>query len=271
MVITVGNGMGKIEINIWGGENNIRIYNSKKEEIGLTTDREDYHDELNKIVWSLDSKGYITNKKVGSLHKYMMQKWYGHDVVEEFYRKGFIIEHINNKHNDNRISNLTFYSRTRNVAKGMYFDKETEQIGDKLQVTIHKDFFKGCYQISIVFNDCFFTLREDEAVVQIYALYLLYNRDISYDTVVNDATDIITMFQEKDEIDLSNIKYWDYKLYDEDSEEIFGINFIENDTEDDKTLCIPFDDCIFRMVPQEEKWEPAKEKNRLFCECIIHN
>lgn len=266
-----GDVMGKIHIKIWGGENNIRIYNNNKAEIGLATDREDYHDELNKLVWSLDNKGYIKNKEVGSLHKYMMQKWYGDDVVDKFYQKGFIIDHINNKHNDNRISNLAFYSKTRNVAKGMYFDRESEQIGDELRLTIHKDFQKKCYQISIAFNDCFFTLREPDVLVQIYALYLFYNSDISYDTVVNDATDIITMFQENDEIDLSNLKYCDYKLYDENSDSIFDIKFTEHNTEDDQTLCIPMDDCIFRVVPQEENWEPTKGKNRLSCELIIRN
>lgn len=261
--------MGKINIKIWGGEDTVKIYNSKKEEIGVTTGREDYHDELKKIVWSMDSKGYITNKKVGSLHKYIMQKWYGCDAVEKFYQNGYIIEHINNKHNDNRISNLAFYLRTRNVAKAMYFDREAEQIEDELKVTIHKDFFKECYQISLIFNDCFFALREGEVLVQIYALYLLYNRDISYDTVVNDATDIITMFQEKDEIDLSNLKYWDYKLYDENSDSIFDMDFTENDTEEDIMLCIPLDECIFKEVPKEENWEPPKEINRLYCEVII--
>lgn len=263
--------MGKVKIKIWGGENSIKVYNKKKEEIGLATDREEYHDELNKLVWSLDNKGYIKNKKVGSLHKYIMQKWYGDDVVDKFYQNGFIIDHINNQHNDNRISNLAFYSRTRNVSKGMYFDKESEQIGDELQVTIHKYFLKKCYQISMAFNDCFFTLKEDEVLVQIYALYLLYNSDISYDSVVNDATDIITMYQENNEIDLSNLNYCDYKLYDQYSDSIFDIKLIEENTEDDIILSIPWDECVFRIVPQEENWEPKKVKNRLYCELIIHD
>lgn len=135
--------MGKTIIKIWGGENSIEIYNKRKEKIGIATDRDDYHDELYKLAWNLNSKGYIVNKKVGSLHKYMMGKWYGDEVVREFYNKGYIIDHINNEHYDNRISNLAFYLRTRNVAKGMYFDKESKQIRDKLLVQIHKDFSKN--------------------------------------------------------------------------------------------------------------------------------
>ena len=83
--------MGKTIIKIWGGENSIEIYNKRKEKIGIATDRDDYHDELYKLAWNLNSKGYIVNKKVGSLHKYMMGKWYGDEVVREFYNKGYIM------------------------------------------------------------------------------------------------------------------------------------------------------------------------------------
>ena len=262
--------MGKTIIKIWGGENSIEIYNKRKEKIGIATDRDDYHDELYKLAWNLNSKGYIVNKKGGSLHKYMMGKWYGDEVVREFYNKGYIIDHINNEHYDNRISNLAFYLRTRNVAKGMYFDKESKQIRDKLLVQIHKDFSNKCYQISLVFNDFFITMREDDTIVRIYALYLLYNNDVLYSTVVNNATDIITMFQEKDVIDLSGLKYCDYEIYDEKSETLFGIN-LANDESNNETPCIIIDDWEFRVVHQKEHWNPARKGRRLPCELIIHN
>ena len=261
--------MGKTIIKIWGGENSIEIYNKRKEKIGIATDRDDYHDELYKLAWNLDSKGYIVNKKVGSLHKYMMGKWYGDEVVREFYNKGYIIDHINNEHYDNRISNLAFYLRTRNVAKGMYFDKESKQIRDRLLVQIHKDFSNKCYQISLVFNDSFITMREDDTIVRIYTLYLLYN-DVLYSTVVNDATDIITMFQEKDEIDLSGLKYFDYEICDEKSETLFGINLV-NDERNNETPYFIIDDWEFRVAPQKEHWNPGRNGRRLPCELIIHN
>jgi hypothetical protein len=53
--------MGKTIIKIWGGENSIEIYNKRKEKIGIATDRDDYHDELYKLAWNLNSKGYIVN------------------------------------------------------------------------------------------------------------------------------------------------------------------------------------------------------------------
>lgn len=260
--------MGKTIIKIWSGENSIEIYNKKNEKIGIATDRYDYHDELNKLVWNLDTRGYIINKKVGSLHKYMMNKWYGDAVVQEFYEKGYVIDHINNEHYDNRISNLAFYSRTRNVAKGMYFDKESKWIRDKLLVQIYKDFLNECYQIALVFNGCFFIMQEDESIVRIYALYLLYNNDISYSTVVNDATDIITMFQEKKEIDLSEVKYFNYDICDENSNTLLGMDWA-NEEKNDETPYLVIDDWEFRSAPQKDHWSYAKNGRRLPYELVI--
>lgn len=33
---------------------------------------------------------------------------------------------------------------------------------------------------------------------------------------------------------------------------------------------ISMDDCIFTVVPEED-WKPAKQKNRLYCEVIVHS
>ena len=258
--------MGKVIIKIWGDKN------KEKKEIGITTDRKDYHAELDGLVWNRDKKGYIKNRSVGYLHKYTMEKWYGEETVEKFYQRGFVIEHINNRHYDNRISNLAFYPKNRNVAKGMYFDKEVKSIENKLLVTIHKDFFENCYQISLTFNDTFFMLEKNDEVLQIYALYLFYNKDISYNTIINEATDIITIYQEKDEIDLSRLRYCGYRVYNEKSDSLFGINLKENDISNDEECLfdISMDDCIFTVVPEED-WKPAKQKNRLYCEVIVHS
>ena len=35
--------MGKVIIKIWGDKNNIKVRNKEKKEIGITTDRKDYH------------------------------------------------------------------------------------------------------------------------------------------------------------------------------------------------------------------------------------
>ena len=83
--------MGKVIIKIWGDKNNIKVRNKEKKEIGITTDRKDYHAELDGLVWNRDKKGYIKNRSVGYLHKYIMEKWYGEENVEKFYQRGFVI------------------------------------------------------------------------------------------------------------------------------------------------------------------------------------
>ena len=83
--------MGKVIIKIWGDKNNIKVRNKEKKEIGITTDRKDYHAELDGLVWNRDKKGYIKNRSVGYLHKYIMEKWYGEETVEKFYQTSSIL------------------------------------------------------------------------------------------------------------------------------------------------------------------------------------
>ena len=65
---------------------NDEIYISKEgwPLIGLTTYREDYYEELTSKTWTLtkansetDDKGYLSNKTLGLLHRYIVAKWYG--------------------------------------------------------------------------------------------------------------------------------------------------------------------------------------------------
>lgn len=83
----------------------------------------------------------------------MIAKWYGEDVLSNLTEKGYVVDRMNNDHMDCRISNLEFLKHNRNVAKGMYLDKEAKQIRYRLAVSLFKDFSTGCYQITIGFND----------------------------------------------------------------------------------------------------------------------
>ena len=78
--------------------------------IGLTTYREDYYEELTSKTWTLtkansetDDKGYLSNKTLGLLHRYIVAKWYGQDVLDTMTQKGFVVDHLNNNHTDCRI------------------------------------------------------------------------------------------------------------------------------------------------------------------------
>lgn len=64
---------------------------------------EDYYEELSTHTWIL-SNGYPINVTLGGgLHRYMMAKWYGEDVLGNLTEKGYVVDHM-----DCRISNLEF-------------------------------------------------------------------------------------------------------------------------------------------------------------------
>lgn len=55
--------------------------------VALATIREDYNNELTSHIWGL-SKGYPSNATLGGgLHRYMMTKWYGDDVLRDLTEK----------------------------------------------------------------------------------------------------------------------------------------------------------------------------------------
>lgn len=115
--------------------------------IGLTTYREDYYEELTSKTWTLtkansetDDKGYLSNKTLGLLHRYIVAKWYGQDVLDTMTQKGFVVDHLNNNHTDCRISNLEFLKKAYNTAKGQAFDVDSKMMEHHIAVNIFKDF-----------------------------------------------------------------------------------------------------------------------------------
>lgn len=163
--------------------------------IGLTTYREDYYEELTSKTWTLtkansetDDKGYLSNKTLGLLHRYIVAKWYGQDVLDTMTQKGFVVDHLNNNHTDCRISNLEFLKKAYNTAKGQAFDVDSKMMEHHIAVNIFKDFSTGCYQITIGCNDDIVGETKDGKKYHITAIMLLY--DCDYSIVVNDAENI---------------------------------------------------------------------------------
>ena len=91
--------------------NEIHITRDDWSFVGMTTYREDYYDELSSKTWGLTDKGYMTNGALGLLHRYIMGKWYGEDVLRDTTQCGYVVDHMNNIHYDCRISNLEFLKK----------------------------------------------------------------------------------------------------------------------------------------------------------------
>lgn len=171
----------------------IHIMRDEWDQIAFATYREDYYKEISTHTWSL-SNGYPSNTTLGGgLHRYMMEKWYGEDVLRDLTEKGYVVDHINNNHMDCRICNLEFLKHNRNVAKGQQLDKESAAMQHRLAISLFKDFSTGCYQITIGCNDCIISTDRSGKVHYINAIKLLYNCD--YSLVVLDAEAILAEYE----------------------------------------------------------------------------
>jgi hypothetical protein len=139
----------KFEIN----GDTITISRDEWDALAFATYREDYYEELSTHAWSL-KKGYPDNATLGGgLHRYMMAKWYGEDVLKDFTDRGYVVDHMNNNHMDCRITNLEFLKKAYNTAKGQAFDVDAREMQYRIAVNIFKDFTTGYYQITIGCND----------------------------------------------------------------------------------------------------------------------
>lgn len=187
------------------------IYISKDgwDKIAFTTYREDYYDELTSVTWTKNGEYLYSSKLKKYLHRYIMEKWYGKEMVEYMDTNGFVVDHMNNTGFDCRISNLEFLPNNDNKAKGLTVDKQIELIRNKAAISIFKDFSTGLYQLTLGFN---IDVREvkDGLLYPLAAAKLLYDGD--YREVVSDVWKIILDFNLKGEINTSKLCFIDKKL-----------------------------------------------------------
>lgn len=185
--------------------------------VGMTTYRDDYFEELTSKTWTLtkanggtDDKGYLSNGTLGLLHRYIVAKWYGQNVLEEMTAKGYVIDHMNNNHVDCRISNLEFLKKAYNTAKGQAFDVDSKALEHNIAVNLFKDFSTGCYQMTIGCNDDIVGTAVDGKKYHIVAILLLY--DCDYSIVINDAENILRVYETEGRIDVGKTYACDIKI-----------------------------------------------------------
>lgn len=181
----------------------IHIFREEWDQVALTTYREDYYKELSTHEWHLND-GYPTNTTLGGgLHRYIMRKWYTDEVFDEFDRNGYIVEHLNNNHMDARISNLEFIKKCYNTAKGQTLDIDSKRLSHRIALNIFKDFSTGYYQITIGCNDTIVGQKPDGNEFYVNEFKLLYTCD--YRIVINDAENILLLYETEGRIDLSTL------------------------------------------------------------------
>lgn len=184
------------------------IYRAGWKQVATTTIRPDYEDELKNATWTIN-KGYLTNGKLGSLHSYIIKKWYGEDVYRKMLDNGFIVEHMDGNKLNCQIENLCFLGRCENVAKGQTLDKYSF---DKSYIALNlfKDFYTQLYQISISFNYPAILVCNGIEGAVIDLAYLLYNED--YEWVINDATHILLEYKKYKTFSPKKLNYVDYHI-----------------------------------------------------------
>lgn len=188
----------------------ITIMRSEWDKPAFASYREDYYEELSSHAWGLKN-GYPNNDTLGGgLHRYMMAKWYGEDVLAHFTAKGYVVDHMNNNHMDCQITNLEFLKKAYNTAKGQAFDVDSRDMRFRIAVNIFKDFSTGCYQITIGCNDSIGAQLHDGKIRWVNDIKLLYNCD--YSIVINDAENILRIYDTEGRIALSNNNACDVRI-----------------------------------------------------------
>lgn len=239
--------------------NTVTIMREGWEQLAFATYREDYYDELSSHSWHL-SKGYPCNTKLGGgLHRYIMAKWYGDHVLKDLTEKGYVADHMNSNKMDCRISNLEFLKGTRNVAKGMYLDKEAKQMRNRLAVSLFKDFSTGCYQITIGCNDNIVAKDSTGQDHHINAIKLLY--DCDYSLVVLDAEAILTEYEASEKFSITKLHFCDKRI-----EESVDMKLTEEEqnktfvTRDGVTYLVVGNGKVFlNSIHYEEGWLPPEK------------
>lgn len=172
--------------------------------------REDYKEEIQSVTWGLNSKRYPYNGKLGSLHSYVMKKWYGEELCQEMKDNDFVIDHRDNVSHNCCINNLCFWSNAWNKAKGYTLDKDNKN-KEFIALTMFKDFETDLFQITIHFN---YPAKLKKAGFKknayVELAYLLYEGD--YKSVITEVQSILGDYLSYYEFHPEKIRALDYHI-----------------------------------------------------------
>jgi hypothetical protein len=189
------------------GDAIIPNFNDKKEIINYTiVDADKWHD-LSWYKWSKIGD-YISNKKLGSIHRYLMS------APDEFY-----VDHIDNNPNNNKLSNLRFatykqngYNTKKNIYCSTIYKGVSQRTGDDgFIVSIQKDsisYYLG-YYTNILIAALAYNIKAEELFKEFANLNLL---EIDDKTLV-EYKNIIFSIWNKQRKEYMGIRYHEsYKI-----------------------------------------------------------
>lgn len=128
-------------------------------------------------------------------------------TLEAFTHNGYVVDHLNNEHNDCCISNLEFLKKDYNTAKGQQLDKDILRMKKRIAVGVFKDFYTSCYQITIGCNDSICGKLSGNTYY-ISSVKLLYRGDYnSYPIILNDAESILLSYELNNSIDYKKLRH----------------------------------------------------------------
>lgn len=188
----------KLDITYENDKIHLRFINPEFQKLGFA----DYTDELWKIInsskWRIKGKYIYSGEK--SLHRTVMEYWYGKECCEKMNENGFVIDHIDNDGFNCRNENLVFLPRLKNWNKGHYYDKKREETIPIVAVNIVKNKSGDKFQITIGFN-----VPLEHQGQEFSTAFLVYDTK-DYNLVLADALKIIED-AENGEMDIKNLRY----------------------------------------------------------------
>lgn len=160
-------------------------------------------DDKPKYLYSNTCKKY--------LHQIVMDYYFEEEERKKAYKKNFVIDHLNNNGLDCRISNLSFLHNTRNIYKGNYFDKKSEQALPKFALRVFHDIKYNSFQITIGFTaNANLMINKAKPIQDIKFLY----KNVKFWNVIQDAETMLDELLEEGKLNLDDnpYRYIDYEI-----------------------------------------------------------
>lgn len=178
--------------------------------VGIT----DYTDDLWQMIitrkWRTDKSYILSGKK--SLHRLVMEYWYGETHCEQKIKSGSVIDHIDNDGFNCTYENLEFLDRIKNwIYKGQYYDRKRSEKTSIAAVNIFKNKNGDRFQITIGFNIPYYDSR-GQAISKAFLAY----HTLDYDLVLSDAVQLVESI-EKGQIHIKHLRCnhlrWEYQTF----------------------------------------------------------